>query len=209
MKSKRRPSKSKTAAPINQEAIMTAAIRLFRSKGYHATSMQDIADEVGLLKGSLYHHIDSKEALMLAVLRRSVRDVLHSVKLAAAGDGTARQRLSAAIKAEIEAMAKHQDEILIWFAERGRLTGAFAEVEVEANAVDEVLFKIIQQGIREGIWSARTHRLAARAIFGMMVFFPTWYREGGHLSAAYIAEQFYLYADRILSTDAATSAPAR
>lgn len=200
-RAKRKTSKSKSAAPIDENAILAAAIKLFRSKGYHATSMQDIADEVGLLKGSLYHHIDSKESLMLAVLRRSVRDVSAAVETAVAGQATARMKLRAAIAAEIEAMAKHQDEILIWVSERGRLPSGFAKIEVEAKAVDDILFKIVQQGVKEKIWVNNSHSVVTRAVLGMIISFPAWYRAGGPLSAQEIAEQFYQLADRMLSTD--------
>ncbi|MCY0874798.1 MAG: TetR/AcrR family transcriptional regulator, partial [Firmicutes bacterium] len=52
--------------------IARAAIKLFNQKGYHATSVQDIADEVGLQKGSLYHYIASKEELLLQIASRSI-----------------------------------------------------------------------------------------------------------------------------------------
>src|SRR5437870_12216880 len=63
------------------EEVYAAALRLFREKGYHATSMQDIAAAVGLYKGSLYHYIGSKEDLLVQVFERAmtglVRDAEH------------------------------------------------------------------------------------------------------------------------------------
>ena len=56
--------------PSNKQIeIVTAAIQLFQQKGYHATSMQDIADAVGLQKGSLYHYITSKDDLLVDMMR--------------------------------------------------------------------------------------------------------------------------------------------
>ena len=49
------------------EMIFAEAVRIFREKGYHAASMQNIADAVGLQKGSLYHYIPSKEALLFKI----------------------------------------------------------------------------------------------------------------------------------------------
>lgn len=208
-RSKRKDAKSKLAVPIDESTILSAAIKLFRGKGYHATSMQDIADDVGLLKGSLYHHIDGKESLLLAVLLRSVRDVSQAVKVAASAENMAREKLRAAIEAEIKTMAAHQDEILIWIAERGWLTGSLAKIEIEARAVDDILFRIVEQGVKEGIWSKKNHALATRAILGMIASFPAWYRPGGPLSPTDISEQFYQYADRILSVDVRKAIPQR
>jgi AcrR family transcriptional regulator len=51
------------------DEIVAAAAKVFRTKGYHAATVRDIADEVGILKGSLYHHFESKEALLYLVVR--------------------------------------------------------------------------------------------------------------------------------------------
>ena len=47
--------------------VLEAAVRVFHKKGYASSSIQDIADEVGVLKGSLYHYIDSKEDLLISI----------------------------------------------------------------------------------------------------------------------------------------------
>ncbi|TMJ43828.1 MAG: helix-turn-helix transcriptional regulator, partial [Alphaproteobacteria bacterium] len=49
--------------------IVSAAAKVFRTKGYHAATVRDIAEEVGILKGSLYHHFASKEELLYLVVK--------------------------------------------------------------------------------------------------------------------------------------------
>jgi AcrR family transcriptional regulator len=66
------------------EEVYAAALRLFREKGYHATSMQDIAAAVGLYKGSLYHYIDGKEELLARVFERGMGALLAEVECIAA-----------------------------------------------------------------------------------------------------------------------------
>jgi len=61
------------------EEVYAAALRLFREKGYHATSMQDIAGAVGLYKGSLYHYIGGKQDLLLQVFDRAMGTLLADV----------------------------------------------------------------------------------------------------------------------------------
>ena len=58
------------AAPPREDQVRAVALRLFKEKGYHATSMRDIADEVGINKGSLYSYITSKEDLLIPVFER-------------------------------------------------------------------------------------------------------------------------------------------
>lgn len=58
---------------VNDTSVLEAALYCFRTRGYHGTSMADIAEHLGILKGSLYHYYPSKEALMLKLLQ-NVRD---------------------------------------------------------------------------------------------------------------------------------------
>lgn len=61
-------ARKSTKSAARRAEILRAATRLFLEKGYEATSLQDIADEVGLLKGSLYYYISEKEDLLYAIL---------------------------------------------------------------------------------------------------------------------------------------------
>jgi AcrR family transcriptional regulator len=53
---------------VTREEILSKSLEVFRHRGYHNTSMNDLANAVGLLKGSFYHYFDSKETLMKEVL---------------------------------------------------------------------------------------------------------------------------------------------
>src|SRR5271155_483625 len=73
--------------------IVTAAAKVFRTKGYHAATVRDIADEVGLLKGSLYHHFDSKEELLYLVVKEPIAQMYRTIAEIAAADGQAADKL--------------------------------------------------------------------------------------------------------------------
>ena len=53
---------------MTRDEILTAAAQIFSQKGFHATSMQDIAEAVNLQKASLYHHVSSKQEILVDVL---------------------------------------------------------------------------------------------------------------------------------------------
>ncbi len=59
--------------------IVAAAAKVFRTKGYHAATVRDIADEVGILKGSLYHHFESKEALLYLVVKEPIAQMFRTI----------------------------------------------------------------------------------------------------------------------------------
>jgi AcrR family transcriptional regulator len=68
------------ARPSRWTQIVDVAAELFREKGFVATSLEDIAREVGMYKGSLYHYIDSKEDLLFAVVREPAQQILDELR---------------------------------------------------------------------------------------------------------------------------------
>jgi len=84
--------------------LLDATARLFRERGYHATSMRDIAKAVGMLSGSIYYHFDSKEGMLLAVYEEGVRRVAAAVDAAVAGEADPWRRLEAACAAHLGAL---------------------------------------------------------------------------------------------------------
>ena len=66
--------------------IVSAAAKVFRTKGYHAATVRDIAEEVGILKGSLYHHFASKEELLYLVVKEPIAQMYRAIAEIAAAD---------------------------------------------------------------------------------------------------------------------------
>src|SRR5947209_3285787 len=82
-----------------REQIVEEAATLFSVKGYHGTSMQDIAERVGLLKGSLYAHVANKEEVLLEIVSTASRHFMAAVEPAARGEEPAPERLRLALRA--------------------------------------------------------------------------------------------------------------
>src|SRR5438128_12691346 len=94
------------------EEVYSAALRLFREKGYHATSMQDIAAAVGLYKGSLYHYIGGKEELLVRVFERSMGVLLADVERIASDRSLAPSlQLRRVVEAHVAAVASNLDAL--------------------------------------------------------------------------------------------------
>lgn len=92
-----------------RQQLLDAAARLFRERGYHATSMRDIAREVRMLSGSIYYHFPSKDEMLLAVYEEGVRHIAARVDAAAATGNDPWARLEAGCAAHLEALLELSD----------------------------------------------------------------------------------------------------
>jgi AcrR family transcriptional regulator len=93
-----------TPARNRRQQILEAAARHFSDRGFHATSMRDIAADVGFLVGSIYYHFDSKDALFVAVHGAAVEMMTNAVRAALVGVEGPWDRLEAAAAAHCEAL---------------------------------------------------------------------------------------------------------
>src|SRR5215217_3230815 len=88
-------SRRSRAPRRRQNEILEAAAQVFHEKGYESTSIQDIADAVGILKGSLYYYITSKEDLLYEILQDVHQAGIKNLELIDAVDGTALEKIRA------------------------------------------------------------------------------------------------------------------
>jgi AcrR family transcriptional regulator len=97
--------------------VRNAAAALFRRHGYHQTSMQQIADDVGLLKGSLYHHYRSKEDILYEISREPLQDLVTRATSIAQSDADTSTKIAELIRSHIEALSRSYPELMIITAE--------------------------------------------------------------------------------------------
>ncbi len=177
--------------PGKSEEIFAQAVRIFQQKGYHATSVQDIADAVGLQKGSLYHYISSKEELLFQIFERGSQALTRRLEEIVSSDASPTVKLQRAIEAHLAELCEHLDIFTVYLSERRALEGRhYAKVHTQAERHARLLEQIIQDGIRAGEFRAVDPKMAAHAILGMCNWLYQWYSPGGRLSPEGIAQIF-------------------
>jgi len=191
------------------EQVYAAALRLFKEKGYHATSMQDIAAAVGLYKGSLYHYIGGKQDLLLQVFDRAMGKLLADVETIAA-DTSLRPsaQLRLVVAAHVSAVATNMDALTVYLHEWRALAGdALANVQAQRERYTVLVSEIVSRGVSLGEFSTPDVRIATLGLLGMCNWLCQWYHPGGRLGPAEIAGHF---ADLVLDgLTSSTRAPAR
>lgn len=199
------PAETGVAANRREEIVQAAAI-LFRRKGFDATSMQDIAEAVGMLKGSLYYHFTSKEELLYEVVNRGVDRLLSGAEpIFARQDLGPREKLRQLVRYHMLHLGRGTQSLVIASYEADKLEPAHREAYVaKRDRYESFLRQTIAEGIARGELAPVDVKLAALAILGMCNWFIQWYRPTGPYTPEYIADYFSsLVCDRLLAQPAA------
>ncbi len=178
-------------SPDRWQEILEAASALFYAQGYHATSMQDLADAVGLQKGSLYHYLRSKEDLLFPLIQQTLQGYVDDLEAIAGAGGSAAERLRRAVTAHVERVARFGDMMTVFISEGRHLKPEEQErVRALADRYRQMLEGLIREGVESGEFRTPDPALATLAILGACNWLPQWYRPGGRAAPAEIAGVF-------------------
>ncbi len=188
------PTPARRGRPgYDQETVLRRAIEVFNRQGYDATSMGDLARELGLTKSAIYHHVPSKEALLAAALDEALDGLSAAIDAAvqATGEVSAYERLRNAVRESVEILGDHLPAVTLLLRVRGN-----SEVELAAlkrrRVIDDKLAGLVQAAVDEGSLRADiSPELISRLLFGMVNSLAEWYRPDGpvpvqELSAAIV-----------------------
>jgi AcrR family transcriptional regulator len=186
------PRKSTRKAQAREEDIFRAAARIFHRKGYAATSLQDIADEVGLLKGSLYYYIDSKEDLLFGISQTI--HALASANAAAtrAHGGTAAVQLRNLIESHVASFGENLQLIRVFYTDYNALSAERREfVMSERRAYEQYSRDLIEEGQRTAEFCPDLDsRVMNNAILTMVNTVYMWYVDGQDITVQQIADEY-------------------
>jgi TetR/AcrR family transcriptional regulator, cholesterol catabolism regulator len=164
-----------------RQQLLDVAARLFRERGYHVTSMRDIAHEVGMLSGSIYYHFSSKEELLLAVYEEGLRHIAEQVDAAVAQRNTPWERLEAGCTAHLEALLELSDYTQVMIRVLPPEGGKVAERLLELRDQYEARFRELIDAL--ALPEAADRRYLRLLLMGGLNWSHVWYRPGGDTPA--------------------------
>ena len=175
-----------------KQEVVDVAARVFHEKGYGSSSIQDIADGVGILKGSLYYYIDSKEDLLYEILRGVHEEAFQQIEEAVAAEKATMARLRAFVVALFTFHTENLIRIGVFFSDFRSLNPERQEAIIrERDRYDKLLRDVIRQGQEEEVICPDLDpKVTALAILGMVNWIHQWYKPGGGRSARTIAEAY-------------------
>lgn len=176
---------------MTRENILQAAAQVFRQKGFHGASMEDIAKAVNLQKPSLYHHVSSKQEILLALLDRALELLLERISTISNQNIRADEKLGQMIRAYLQILAENTDLSAVLLFEHRSLERRQHARHVPNRDKFEALWRgVLVEGVAAKLFTCDDPALTARAILGIMNWTITWYRPEGRLEINEIADHY-------------------
>lgn len=174
---------------MTRQEILEAAAQIIREKGFHATSMQDIAKAVDLRKASLYHHVNSKQEILVDLLDLALDQLNAQIKAVYSEQLPPDEKFRKALRAYLNYMAENLDLAAVLLLEHRSLEPQYHARHIPHR--DEYEFywqQIIEQGIAEGVFENLDTSLAVKAVLGVANWTIMWLNPNGRLNATEIAD---------------------
>jgi AcrR family transcriptional regulator len=182
------------ATPERNDELVAAAAELFRERGYDATSMQEIADRMGILKGSVYHYVRSKEDLLWMVVEPPLRQLVETAqKILGETSRPLSERLYAAMESHAESFEAHYPHMFVMTRENGETLSDKRREDLDA--LRRKYFQLWRKAIVAGQKAGELRddidpSVAVHGIFGMLNWMFRWFHPGGRMAAKDVAHQF-------------------
>ncbi|GJQ35779.1 MAG: TetR family transcriptional regulator [Anaerolineaceae bacterium] len=182
---------------MTRDDVLDAAAQVFRQKGFHGASMSDIAAAVNVQKASLYHHVSSKQEILLELLERALQILTVRISTVAEQNDPADKKLRQMIRVYLQLLAENADLSSVLLFEHRSLDKKSHTRHVPQRDKFEALWRgVLNEGLRAKVFDMKDIGLTVRALMGVMNWTLTWYHPGGGKTIDQIADE---YADLILN----------
>lgn len=171
-------------------AILRTAAQLFAVNGYEATSLDMIADQLGMHKATLYHYVANKESILYQCLVKSFGDLDSVMKSMENRDIPVLERLRLFVRSLAVAQNNDFGRCLVLVGSRPIDMGAGGEIRQFRRRLDVTVRALITEGIADGSIKPCHPGLFSAMLFGAMNWVPRWYKDDGKLSVQDVADSF-------------------
>jgi AcrR family transcriptional regulator len=185
-------SRRKTRADrdLKREAVIRTAARAFNARGYHNTSLDDIATTLEVTKPTLYYYVENKEQLLFECFCAGLEPVRAAFRDARASNQDARTRLHAVLLRYAQAIASEFGWCMVRAEDQDLSDAMRAHVKALKSEIDQDIRRLLREGIADGSIGECDPKMTAFALAGALNWIAHWYRDNQSQSAAQIAAAF-------------------
>ncbi|MFI9723444.1 TetR/AcrR family transcriptional regulator [Streptomyces sp. NPDC052396] len=191
------PTSKKTetaaSAPGRRRELLATAAEVFAAQGYRATTVRRIADEAGMLAGSLYYHFDSKESMLDEILATFLGELWAGYETVLAARLGPRETIEALVTESFRQIDRHRAAVAVYQKEARHLADLprFGYLAESQEKFERVWLGTLERGVAQGVFRADLDApLAYRFLRDTVWVAASWYRPGGRLGPEEIARQY-------------------
>lgn len=187
---------------VSPAVVLDAALTLFAERGYHGTSVKEIASRLQIRTPSLYNHMSGKQGLLQEIVGDTTREVWQDFVEVTAGIDGIEARLQEAVYVYALRHARRRREAIIVNRDVSSLEEPVLSEILELRRRHEHAIRgLVQEGIDLGVFADQPASLVSFAVLEMCVSIARWFHVDDQFSAEEVAKQYSLYALRIAKGD--------
>lgn len=183
-----------------REVLLREAAASFNRRGYHGTSLTEIAKKLGVTKAALYTYVPSKEELLYYCHDSAMDSAIESLHKAQASAGTGLQRLTLTLRRYLEMMLGQEGGYVILLEENAMKPAHVRAIVKRRDQFEQGLREFVTEGINDGSVVRCNPKLAVFMMMGALNWSRKWYRANGSWSGAQIAHALTEMLERSLSS---------
>ncbi|HEY3786206.1 MAG TPA: TetR/AcrR family transcriptional regulator [Steroidobacteraceae bacterium] len=175
---------------VKREAVIRAAAHAFNHKGYHNTSLDDIAAALDVTKPTVYYYVSNKEQLLFECFVAGVEQIRSALRQVKSLRVPARERLSAVLRNYAQAVASEFGWCMVRVEDQDLSAQMSAHIKAMKSQIDHGIRRLIREGVQDGSIHSCDPKMTAFALAGSLNWIAHWYRENQSMTATEIADAF-------------------
>jgi AcrR family transcriptional regulator len=175
---------------VKREAVIRAAACAFNQKGYHNTSLDDIAAALDVTKPTVYYYVSNKEELLFECFLAGVEQIRAAFREVRQLEVCARERLNAVLRHYAQAVASEFGWCMVRTEDLDLSPAMSAHIKALKSEIDQGIRRLIREGVQDGSIHPCDPKMTAFAMAGALNWIAHWFRENQPMTAAQIADAF-------------------
>ena len=180
---------------VKREAVILAAARAFRERGYHNTSLDDIAAELNVSKPTIYYYVENKEQILFECFRTGLDQIKAALTELDGESGPARERLIALVRRYAQAIAGEFGWCMVRAEDQDLSPAMSKRIQALKSEIDQGIRRLLKEGVEDGSIRPFDPKMTAFALAGALNWISHWYRQDDSLSPNQIADRFSEFFD--------------
>ena len=172
-----------------REAVLHAAVRMFNGRGFHATSLDDVAASLGVSKPTIYHYLGNKDQVLFECVTRGVAQLRAAADAALASPGSGLERLNSFLRRYAEITMTDFGRIIVLTSDAELSDESAQRFRALKRDIDLAMRELIEAALADGSVAPVDVRLAAFTIAGAINWTARWHRHDGPQAPEEVAAQ--------------------